>query len=131
MKCSPKGNHCSDSRRSSGADEAQHPAGVLGAPGGEVDPELVPGGEAPGPLAGLGHVAEHRLLGADLADQRHRAVEQHPPAVGGPALVEEQLAAAGDLLGRGLEQRGELGVVEAVEQGEPAQLGNVHQTLDR
>ena len=110
---------------------AQHPSGGLGTAGGEVDAELVPSCEPAGPLPRARHVAEHRLLGAHLPDERDAPLEQDPPVVRRPLLLEEHISALHHLLRGSRQQLLQLGVVEAVEEGQGPQLADVHQTLAR
>ena len=109
----------------------QHPPGYGAAAGGEVDPGLVPRAEAARPLARRVHPADHRLLATDGPDQVQGAVDEHPPAVGVLALVEE-VGARHDrhLLAVGHELA-DLVVVQPVEQRQRPQVLDAHHTVAR
>jgi hypothetical protein len=82
----------------------------------------IPRAEPPGPLPGGLDPREDELFLADPADQRDGAVEQYPPRIGRPGLVEQFVALVElHLLAHTGELR-DLGVGEPVEQGDGAEV---------
>ena len=106
-------------------------AGPRGPAAAHVDAVLVPGPEAARPLAGDLHGREHRLLVPDPAHQVDVAVEQQPPVVSRPALVEEPLPLLEDQLLPVGRQLGDLLVAEPVEEREAAEVVVQHQIVAR
>jgi hypothetical protein len=111
--------------------DPEHPARLHDPPAAHVDAVLVPGPEPTGPLAPDLHGRHHRLLVPDPPDQVDAPVEQQPPVVGGPPLVEELLPRLEVDLVAGGGQLGDLLVGEPVEQRGAAQVVVEHQTVAR
>jgi hypothetical protein len=76
-------------------------------------------------------VADDLLLVAGASPQGDAPFEQHPPARRRSALYEEDVSLGEADLFAGVEELTELSVVEALEEEEPAQLVDVHQTVAR
>ena len=98
----------------------------------EVAARRVPGVEAAGPHARAVHRHhDDGFFAAGLAHQVDAAVHEHPPRLGGLALVEQLHAfVEADLLA-GREELGELLVGERLEEEERAQVVDVHQIVAR
>ena len=66
-----------------------------------------------------------------MADQVDGTVDEHPPVVGGLALVEQLDPGLDADLGAALDQLGELLVAQTVEDAERAELVDAHQIVAR
>ena len=92
---------------------------------------LVPGPEPAGPAAGHVHPGHHGVLAAGAADEIDGTLHEQPPEVGRLALAEQVNAGLDGDLGPTLGQLGELGVGQAVEDRQGAELAGAHQTVAR
>ena len=123
IRCTPKGNQLVARSRSACRRHPQHVAGPGAPPGAHVDAVRVPGLETAGPLTAGAHRAEDGVLAADMSDQFDGAVQQQPPEVGRPGLLEQHVVAVEFHHLADREQLGQLIVAEPVEQRDIAQIG--------